>query len=426
GMLYLAWCSTLIGGFINFQIGLGMALMFATVDQTLQPRRWWVVFLWRVVAALLLTVMHIFSLGFYLAIVFGLEFSPTFVAVTSPGRFAGLCVRLALAASACLLPALCLFIVAPVLPGQDTGLGLSWNNSITLVFANLLSAVWTYSLMVDVLLMIPIVLVCSNAIRTKRLQRHAGLLITALGLLLIACISPRNAMGTGWISWRFPIMAALVAMVMICPLPRLQRKKALMLALALTSIVFARTAWIGFNWWQGQSDVADVRAALTAAPEGAAILPLANKPSDADIGISHRYYAWREDTFRHLATLAVPFAHDFVPTVFTAKGKQPLAVLPPWSDISVPEGNLFTPAVLSCPAALESYGSFTPYLRQWRQRFDFVLILNADMPDRYLGAAAPSDLKLVRDSGFAKLYAIDKTATSSAPAKCPSPLVADK
>ena len=105
-------------------------------------------------------------------------------------------------------------------------------------------------------------------------------------------------------------------------------------------------------------------------------------------------------------------------------------VLPPWSEIAVSEGNLFTPAVLNCPAALESYSSFTPYLRQWRQRFDLVLILNADMPDRYIGDAAPPGLKLVRAAGFARLYAIDKSFTAAdsvpQPANCPSPLFQDK
>ncbi|MGO7690392.1 hypothetical protein ACC696_38270, partial [Rhizobium ruizarguesonis] len=44
---------------------------------------------------------------------------------------------------------------------------------------------------------------------------------------------------------------------------------------------------------------------------------------------SNRHFSWGLDTFRHLPTLAVPFSHAFVPTLFTAKGKHPHPLLPP-------------------------------------------------------------------------------------------------
>ncbi|MFB2607703.1 hypothetical protein ACE04B_38055, partial [Rhizobium phaseoli] len=126
-------------------------------------------------------------------------------------------------------------------------------------------------------------------------------------------------------------------------------------------------------------------------------------------------------TFRHLPTLAVPFSHAFVPTLFTAKGKQPLTVLPPWSEIAVPEGNLVSIGVLSCPEMMQGYKAYAPYLSDWRERFDFILVANADIPDRYVGTAMPAGLTLVEDAGFTKLYAIDKAAPAeplSAPAGC--------
>lgn len=97
----------------------------------------------------------------------------------------------------------------------------------------------------------------------------------------------------------------------------------------------------------------------------------------------------RENTFRHLPTLAVHYAHAFFPTIFTAQGKQPLTVLAPWSDIAVPEGNLFSTAVLSCRTLMEGAVGFTPYLSNWRQRFDFVLVVNADIADQYVGDIVP-------------------------------------
>lgn len=407
-ILYFAWCATLIGGFMNFQIGLGMALFFAAVDHDLQSRNRAVLFIWRLLAGLLLTAMHIFSLGFYMALVCGLEFSPTVAALKSPRDFMRLCGRLVVAMLACALPAICLFLYQPVLPGDGGGsLDASWNDTPVLIVSNLMSAFWSYALLADMLLLIPLILICTNAVRTRRLRLHAGLVVTAIGLLLLACISPRNLMGTGWISWRFPIMAALAAMVMICPLPRLQRRQAFLVVTVLAAVALGRTAWIGVNWWQGEGDAADVRTVLSAVPEGAAILPVMRQQKGEPHGIDHRYFAWSQDTFRHLPTLAVPYAHSFVPTVFTAKGKQPLTVLPPWSDIAVPEGNLLSIGLLDCPDAIRTVGSFALYLVNWRQRFDFILLVNADAEDRS-GGAVPSGVRLAAETPFAKLYAIDK------------------
>jgi hypothetical protein len=238
-------------------------------------------------------------------------------------------------------------------------------------------------------------------------------MVTTIGLLIIACVSPRHLMGTGWISWRFSIMASLAGMAMICPLPNLQRRQALLLGLALSCIVLGRTAWVGVNWWRGQSDVRDVETVLAAVPPGSAILPLMHLSGVTATMPSHRYFAWRENTFRHLPTLAVPYAHAFVPTIFTAQGKQPLTVLAPWSDIAVPEGNLFSTAIMSCHALMERDVMFTPYLSNWRRRFDFVLVVNADIADRYVGDFLPRGLTLAGDTPFAKLYAIDKTVVAA-------------
>lgn len=422
-MLSLGWCATMIGGFINFQIGLGMALFFACIDLRLQRRNPAVVFAWRLAAALLLTVMHLFALGFYMAIVCGLEFSWRIDIVRSKAGLMRLAGRLALALGACVLPPLALYLHTAALPNAGgNGLGLAWNDGIILIVLNLLSAITTYVPVVDVVLVLPLILICTRAVRAGDIRLHAGLGVAACGLLLLSCVSPRHMLGTGWISWRFPIMTALVAMAMVCPFANLTRRQALLLALIINVAVFGRTGWVGWNWWLAQKDVAAVETVLKKVPAGAAVLPLGHEPETVS-GLAHsnRHFAWGLDTFRHLPTLAVPLSHAFVPTLFTAKGKQPVSVLPPWSEIAVPEGNLLSIGVLSCPAMMQEYRNFTPYLLDWRRRFDFVFVANADIPDRYVGTLMPAGLTLVEDAGFAKLYAIDKAMPAeplSIPAGC--------
>ncbi|WP_027683829.1 hypothetical protein [Rhizobium leguminosarum] len=426
-MLSLGWCATMIGGFINFQIGLGMALGFACIDLRLQGRNPALLFAWRLAAALLLTVMHIFALGFYMAIVCGLEFSWRIDIVRSKPGLMRLAGRLVLALGACVLPPLALYLHTAALPNAGgNGLGLVWNDGVVLIVMNLFSAITTYVPVVDVVLILPLILVCTRAIRAGDIRIHAGLAVAACGLLLLSCVSPRHMLGTGWISWRFPIMTALVAMATVCPFANLTRRHALLLALVINFAVFGRTGWVGWNWWLAQKDVAAVEAVLKRVPAGAAVLPLGHEPETVN-GLAHsnRHFAWGLDTFRHLPTLAVPFSHAFVPTLFTAKGKQPLSVLSPWSEIAVPEGNLLSIGVLSCPTMMQQYRDFTPYLSDWHSRFDFVLVANADIPDRYVGTVMPAGLALVEDAGFAKLYAIDKAVPAepfAIPAGCATAL----
>ncbi|MBB4572437.1 hypothetical protein [Rhizobium lentis] len=426
-MLSLGWCATMIGGFINFQIGLGMALFFACADLRLQRRNPLLLFAWRLAAVLMLTVMHIFSLGFYMAIICGLEFSWRFDVLRSKSGLVRLASRLTLALGACVLPPLALYLRSPALPNAgDNGLALAWNDGVVLIVMNLLSAITTYIPAVDVVMVLPLILICTRAARAGDIRVHAGLAVAASGLLLLSCVSPRHMLGTGWISWRFPIMTALVAMAMVCPFANLTRRQALLLALVVNLAVFGRTGWIGWNWWLAQKDIAAVETVLKKVPVGAAVLPLEHDPKTVS-GLAHssRYFFFREETFWHLPTLATPFAHAFVPTLFTAKGKQPLSVLTPWSEIAVPEGNLLSIGVLLCPAMMQAYEDFTPYLLDWRGRFDFILAVNADTSDRYLGTVMPVGLTLVEDAGFAKLYAIEKVVPQeslSVPAGCPAAL----
>jgi len=426
-ILSLAWCATMIGGFINFQIGLGMALAFACIDLRLQRGNPALVFAWRLAAALLLTVMHIFSLGFYMAIVCGLEFSWRIDILRSKAGLVRLVSRVALALCACVLPPFALYLHIPALPSADSNdLGLVWNDGVVLIVMNLLSAIMTYVPVVDVVLVLPLILICTRAARAGDIRLHAGLAVAACGLLLLSCTVPRDMLGTGWISWRFPIMTALVAMAMVCPFANLTRRQALLLALVINLAVFGRTGWVGWNWWLAQKDFAAVESVLKKVPAGAAVLPLGHGPETvSSLAHSNRYFVLGEDTFRHLPTLAVPFSHAFVPTLFTAKGKQPLSVLSPWSEIAVPEGNLISIGVLSCPALMQAYRDFAPYLSDWRRRFDFVLVANADVPDYYVGNIMPAGLTLVEDAGFAKLYAIDKAMPAellSIPAGCANAL----
>jgi hypothetical protein len=53
---------------------------------------------------------------------------------------------------------------------------------------------------------------------------------------------------------------------------------------------------------------------------------------------------------------------------------------------------------------------FASYLNVWRERFDYALVLNADVPDAYGPFVPPEGMELVRDEGFAQLYRFARQA----------------
>jgi hypothetical protein len=219
-------------------------------------------------------------------------------------------------------------------------------------------------------------------------------------------------MGTGWIDVRFSVMAALTLMVALRP--ELPRRWAPALAAAMLALGLARTGFVAAVWQAREADVRSVERALRPVPAGAAVLPLqfAGWPQDAPLG---RFFRDGQPTYGHLAALAVPWRHAFVPTVFTARGKQPLSVRPPWDEIAVPEGPVPTAhALLRWEIPGQNYPATAPYLAHWRDRFDHVLLLNADMPDKLGPVALPPELELVADEGFARLYLVRRDAAGTA------------
>ncbi|MGO7888912.1 hypothetical protein ACC740_39230, partial [Rhizobium ruizarguesonis] len=53
----------------------------------------------------------------------------------------------------------------------------------------------TYVPLVDVVLFLPLILICTRAVRAGDIRIHAGLAVAACGVLLLSCVSPRHMLG---------------------------------------------------------------------------------------------------------------------------------------------------------------------------------------------------------------------------------------
>lgn len=233
---------------------------------------------------------------------------------------------------------------------------------------------------------------------------HAGLALTSILLFVLTLVFPPTLADGTLLDWRFAIMALLTVAAAVRPGFSSARAGAAAAA-ALMLLAVVRTGWIGRIWQDRQADIAAVEQVLALIPSGAAVLPAQHvwaegKQKPEGHGLSD-VLPW----YSHLQSLIVPFRHAFVPTLFASPGKQPLRVLEPWAAMASRDG-------YSVP--IEALRSFTPtpqlmytvgYALNWRERFDYVLILNAQLPVDEDEASLP-ELELLADRGFSRLYRV--------------------
>lgn len=417
GFGLLAWNTTVLEGFLNFHIGLGLALLGAAADPALQRLHAAATFALRAAIGAVTLVVHPFAALFHVVLLGALALGPRPLEARGAARL-----RAALLAGAApAVPVLMLVLFAPALPGADQAAGerMMWTGYAPRAkLDTLLTAIWTYGLRRDLAFIGLLALPVGWALATGRLAVHGGLLLAAVALGLLALVTPAKLAGAWQADTRFPAMAVLAAVAALRPGPGAPRA-AMALAGALLLLVAARGAWILSIWEERRGDVAAVERALAHVPAGAAVLPMEHRFS---------WKLWRpgeprpprgrhvgpgNPTTWHLATLAVPRRRAFVPTVFAARGKQPLRVLPPWDAIAQQDAELVSPSLLPDPDPALLRRSSADYVRHWRTHFDVLLLLNADLPDSGGGMPPLPELELMADEGFARIYRIRRSDTAT-------------
>jgi hypothetical protein len=226
-------------------------------------------------------------------------------------------------------------------------------------------------------------------------------------MILLAILAPSRAAGATWVDRRFPIMA------LLCLLSAMQLRRFLPtrfgLAVGVASLGLAslQSLWIAWNWRAMERDMDAVRQVVASVPPGAAILPLQHDPSLAlkwHAPAGRYMFGVGDATFRHYDTLAVPERHAFVPNLFSARGLQPLKVSGAWDAVVEHNGGDLASVSALTRNPLPDEASYIP---GWRRRFDYVLVMNADMPDQAGPFRPPPGLTLVAASRFAQLWKIE-------------------
>jgi hypothetical protein len=402
----LTWNSVFLFGFLSFSISLGLALIFVYLDECLRGRSRALTFAARAVSAAVLLTAHPFGLLFYTALLAALEFGPSRTPFSSLRAFLDVCGRIIIAIAPVFLPLAVFLLFGPSLPGQkDMSLfdSMYWDNPSPMRSLMLLLTYFrTYDARIDLIyLAIMIVLIRETAGR-RLLRLHWGLVLVAIVTGILSMFMPTQVFDTGGIDVRLPCMMALAAAAGLRPEVR-GRIRPILLPIILL-LVASRIAFIEYVWLQRASDVRAVESVLRHVEPGSAILP-AQDPVDAENMMDTpvgRVVGGMFPSFLHYPAIASLERDAFMPYLFTAAGKQPLGVRPPWSEIAVPEGFPVPVEMLEGPMP-----SYAPYMADWKNRFDYVLVMNADMEGHESRMPQMDILHLVADEGFARLYRID-------------------
>jgi hypothetical protein len=410
GIPLTAFATTLLAGFLNYHIGIGLALVAAAFDPWMQRRSTPTqMLLARLAIATGLLIVHIFSLGFYAVLLGGLALGPSLARLWSAEAARGAALRILAIAVTVAAPLVAFFVLAPHPPGNGSAF-LEWGPTTLKYKLDVLRcALGTYSPTVDYLFFAPLLGLVVVAAFRRSLGAHQGLLVSTAGLVVLSMIAPQWAAETAWVDTRLPIMALLTLLAALNPQVGGQRVTAVV-ATALLALTVGRATWIGHIWDERQADVRSIQRALAQVPAGSAVMPIEHRPSvrGRRAAPEGRYFHFGASVF-HLYTLTVVERQAFSPLVFTQPGKQPLRVKPPYDVLSVPNGGRSpTPAVLRGETFHPSWIAIAPYLPYWRQRFDYALMLNADLGEDVNKDVMPPELKLVADEGFARLYKVEK------------------
>jgi hypothetical protein len=412
----LAWSMGVILGFLNFEIGIGLALLGAALEPRLARHGIAIRAMVRFCVAAVLLTTHVFAVPFYATLLGAIEFGPVF-----HGR---------LRTMPCLLGSVLLMVVtvvAPIIlvtvlskqvPGTQSAESLrhilmdfqfgfsSFASDPLAKLRGLAAGVRAYSPLIDLPTLGALAFPIIWALLTRRLVVHAGMLLGAGILAACYFVCPAALAGAAFIDMRFSLMLAFV--VVLAFRPDLPSPNAGLAASLLLAVSLIRTGNVAWALQLQQTDVRAVLRALEPVPPGASVLPLQHLVHGAG-GSLGRYGSTGIASFNHLGTLALPWRHAFVPTLFAARGKQPIEVLPPWSDTIEPDGGLLESVdLLDRTDAENDDVPWAGYIRCWRSRFDFALVLNADMPDDAGPFLPPPGVTLVRDEGFAQLYRIQR------------------
>ena len=395
-------------GFMNFLLGIGLGLMAAGGWVALRRHGYWRAGLFGGTASVVLFFCHIFGVAYFALLIGSWELSQL-----DDARRGGTLQPLQIARTAALLvlalaPAVALYLASPT--ASAAGLG-PWDGPSKLwgVFTPFM----IYSLPLTLLTGF---VVFSTLILTWRTATiGSGVRIALVILAVVYVAAPARFNGGTYLDVRLALMIVLLLFAGLSLNP--PRRRLLPMAIAFCGLMLLRSACVAATWVGHREDLAEVRAAIAPVTPGARVLVVRGDPSN---GTNNKPAGRAMPGFYrldgHLGALLVIERHAFWPLLFADPRQQPVVVNTAYRDTAGPLGDLVGWRDLRPAAPTVQVLKSAPYLREWRARFDYVLLLEAGSAK----GPVPAGLAPVRLTPYAALYRI-QGRSGSGPESPPRP-----
>ena len=389
----VAYNSTFLLGFLNWQISSGLAMLFAAAWLTWRERRPAATIAGASVASTLLFFCHPMGLMFFLVLIGSAEAHAMWRGQT------------VLVRGILLLPVLLgPMLLSLLTPLRNEPATADWLDAP----AKLMQAVspfinYFFPLDVSSAVMVYGGVALGVAAGWFVLAPRAVLAAAALAILYMAV--PFNLMGTSFVDTRIAIMLGFLlfaAVDTVC----LPRQAGRVVAAGLAAMFAVRMAVVADVWVDQRRDLADLRTVIAAVPPGALVY-MTNVPREEaqtywDTGPRSRMLSNILRTDYHLPALLLIEHGAFWPLLFANPAQQPIRLRPAYERLAreahdIPSHADFVADPDRGAAALRD--------------FDFVLMLEADAgPD--LREFMPRCLALVSRTGFAALFRVRREAAA--------------
>lgn len=271
--------TALLAGFVNFAVGIGLALLGAACWVRLRRHAGRQVAVGALSAAVIFFI-NSFGGGFLLLLIAGFELREMRLA-PSARPIAPRAAKLAATA----LPLMLLDIAALLVSGRATpavafAKEWSWLSSVDLFHETLGAAAsfFTYDAGADLLILIAVAAALA-ALSLARKLAFAWPIVIAAALMLVYPFMPGLFADGGWIDIRLPVLAGFLLFAGITP-RRLGRRETAVLGLAFAALIVARLGVITLAWQGQNADLADINE-VTAPAEPPAHPSVAKIAEDA-------------------------------------------------------------------------------------------------------------------------------------------------
>lgn len=247
----------------------------------------------------------------------------------------------------------------------------------------------------------------------RRRLRVAPEMVAAFAILgALYAILPPVLVDDGMVYERLSVPLAFVGIAGVQPL--LDRRAGAALALAVLALVAGRSA---LNWQNARAQarlLSDVEQTIAVIPAAAHVVAVRDGHNFWDVDPDEpkaRRILGRTVDYQHLPALVTLERDAFWPMIFTTPGKQPLALRPAYAAAAQTEGLLPLTSQLAPSETMVPLPGPCPggdpavlpcQLYSWPRRYDFLLRLNAH-DDPPPGAA---HLREVARHGWVRLYRI--------------------